>query len=164
MSTEQDAFYNLLKEATDVSKPQVSITLLEDSEEVFVGSYFLQTIDMKDISAVGTSRDFVSSSGLLAHEIKEQILYQRGGFKGDFGKDHNNAILTGENLVNGSIRMPDIPSPSFRLVNSYDKTFSNGKVGKVELYSGLLNFQYHYGGKINTISLLIEKNNIIGLY
>jgi len=163
ITPEQTAFYKVLNEATDNSKIRMEINLLEDSEEVFVGSYSLKSIDMKDILAVGTSRDFVKSFGLLAHEIKEQSEYQRGS-KAGYNKDHDTAIKTAENLVNGSVRLTDVISPSFKSVSQYIKTLPDGRTGIVDIMSGLLNFQYLYQGKIRTIAFQVERNNIIGLY
>ncbi len=166
MTPQQEAFYKVFKDATDVSKPKVEVTLLDGSEEVIIGSYYWQAIDMKDIDIVGTSRKFCTSYGMLAHEITEQSIYQRGSY-GSFRQDHNKAIKIGEDPVNGSERLTtDVfeDSPGYKILTSYNKPLKNGSIGLVEIGSGFLNFQYKYMGQIMSISFLLERNNIVGVY
>ena len=99
MTKKERTFYDLLMEATDPSKPLVTINLVEGSEEIPIADYNDETIDISDVKAIGTSCSFLNMYSVLGHEIAEQCLKQRNLLPPDYNRDHERAIIETENKL-----------------------------------------------------------------
>jgi RHS repeat-associated protein len=113
MNHSQRAFYNMMKDATDINKPKVTIGLVEGSEEIPIADYSTGILDIKDITAIGTSCSYLNMYSVLGHEIAEQCLMQRSNLSPDYERDHPEAIKT-ENKISGATRLPGDKFPVFK--------------------------------------------------
>jgi RHS repeat-associated protein len=115
LTGQQQEFYdNLNKVLTDGNT--ITINAVENSDQVYIGQYMTQTMDVGDMSkynSIGSGQPTTGSTaeGLLIHEVVEQFGLQTSGVDlGDkaavrarFGTDHSAGILI-ENKVNGNER------------------------------------------------------------
>ena len=70
MSEKQQAFYNTIMSAVNDEKT-ISIGVVSNSEQVLIGSWNLNQIDIADINALGVG-DGMDMYSIIAHEIAEQ--------------------------------------------------------------------------------------------
>ena len=115
LTEQQRAFYDNLNGVL-TNGNTIKIHAVENSDEVDIGQYNTQTIDVGDMAkfnSIGSDKPTTGSTaeGLLAHEIVEQFGLQTSGVDlGDkaavrarFDTDHPAAILA-ENQINGNTR------------------------------------------------------------
>jgi RHS repeat-associated protein len=113
MTRSQRAFYNLMKDATDINKQKVTIGLVESSRAIPIADYDNSIIDIGDVIAIGASCSYLNMYSVLGHEIAEQSLKKRSNLTPDYDRDHNKAIET-ENEISGAIRIPGTGFPVFK--------------------------------------------------
>ncbi|MFT3701663.1 MAG: RHS repeat-associated core domain-containing protein [Agriterribacter sp.] len=119
LTEQQQAFYDELNGVLTNSNT-ISINAVENSDQVDVGRYETQTIDVGDMSkfnSIGSGKPTTGSTveGLLIHEVVEEFGLQTSGVNlGDraavrarFETDHP-AGISAENKVNGNIRDRDL--------------------------------------------------------
>jgi hypothetical protein len=162
MNIKEQKFYDILKDATDMSKSGIVIDILESVEDVLIGQYWGQAIDIDDINAFGTSMDYVTANGVFVHEIYEQTLKQRSALPGE-GADHFAAIHNAEDPVNGSLRSGNFDMrTNISVVNRYYKTYQRtGQVVEVIVYSGIMSILYEKGDKYASAQLTLVKGNVV---
>jgi hypothetical protein len=158
MNSSQSAFYGMMSAATDMGKSGVTVGLVEGSEDVMVGSYGLAQIDMDDINAFGEGTGYATSNGAFGHEIAEQTSKQRSGNMAHYTKDHD-AGIAAENAINGTERMPSEPG-GLQVVEIREVVNSKGQKGISEIKTGTLSIPYIKAGKVGTVALTIERNNV----
>ncbi|MCW5922895.1 MAG: hypothetical protein KIS77_11160 [Saprospiraceae bacterium] len=114
-SDQVKGFYDVLNQSVS-AEGKVEINVLNGDDNVVVGSFEDQAIDMKDLAAfenvTNTSGvpNAVSAQSKLAHEITEQHDKQING-NSDFPSAHGKAIQA-ENRVSGSTRGEDLRNVS----------------------------------------------------
>ncbi|MGG9962140.1 DUF6443 domain-containing protein [Ferruginibacter sp. SUN106] len=162
MNDKQTNFYNLMKNATDMTKSGITISLFESSEDVFIGSYYGQAIDVDDIDAFGTANNYVNKYGVLGHEIYEQSLYQRGSV-GIMYLDHALAIKNAENLINGSERYEAQKTTNLKITETTNVTFPNGIIGTSDRQTGNYDVPFLKGTTIGTVRINVICNNVTGI-
>jgi len=113
-TSQQEAFLATLNDA--IQQPgRVAVGLVMNSEDVAVGNYDLQQIDMTDVAKFGDGL-FATAAGALGHEIAEQTHKQLRWVSDDkIGSwdAHRLATRQSEDRINGSVRQPAIPSVDF---------------------------------------------------
>ncbi|CAL2090614.1 RHS repeat-associated core domain-containing protein [Tenacibaculum sp. 190524A02b] len=114
----------------------ITIGVSEKSNQVFIGSYELEEIDISDIEKFGSTSDVQTSGAALLHEFVEQYRKQKLGE--EYRSAHSKASKA-ENLINGSER-----------VQSQMTRNRNGFL-----------VPYRKNGKLKYISIQISNNNII---
>ena len=105
MTKEQKAYYDNLSGIVDPKKGAVTVGLVQGSNDVLVGSYKLQEIDVDDVEKF-EGQIGVTAGGVMIHELVEQATKQLGKL-GESMTDYDKAHETGiqaENKVNGSTR------------------------------------------------------------
>ena len=105
MTKEQKAYYDNLSGIIDPKKGAVTVGLVQGSNDVLVGSYSLQEIDVDDVEKF-EGQVGVTAGGVMAHELVEQQTKQLGKFgdnKADYDKAHETGIQA-ENKINNSTR------------------------------------------------------------
>ena len=138
LTEQQQAFYDKLNNVlTDAST--ITINAVMNSEDIDIGQYNSQTIDIGDMqqfNSIGSGKPTTGSTaeGLLIHEITEQFLLQtsganlsdKGALRARFEKDHSQAV-TIENEVNGNTRerkMEQVDANNRNILsNTYSKYF-----------------------------------------
>ena len=173
LNDKQRAFIDILLDATDENQGLVTIDLVNNSENVFVGSLFGGTIDVGDIEQFGKAIgrfDVVSSVGIFAHEVFEQVLAQRysGGkvvtlSDNTANEIHKMAITDAENLVNGSTFEGYAKSNNVTITNGPNWRGTNKILIGGEIRNGNMDVNYRLNGVITTISIAIKNNNIISV-
>ena len=152
-TSEQKALYETLNEAIDPSKSDVVINVVESSEDVFIGSYQNNTIDIDDINAFGDNK-LSNKSAVLGHEVAEQTEKQRNDLgDNDFDRAHS-VGKKAENNISGNMRMNETTVPT-------SVTTPNGTplvTGKKEVY-----YYNNSAGSRQTLQVNIKRNNIIGI-
>lgn len=106
-----------------------------NSDEVNIGKYLTQTIDVGDMAkfnSIGSGQPTTGSTaeGLLVHEVVEQFGLQKSGtdLKNEkamlarFETDHGPAVLV-ENLVNGNVRERKLEATD-RMNGPFSKTYT----------------------------------------
>jgi RHS repeat-associated protein len=119
LTTKQEAFYNAL--TITIDDPDITIlNVVENSADIDIGSYQLQTIDVGDMNKFNANGDESTggtSQGYLIHEISEQAGAQKDGVDFDnidevwnsFDPYHKAAKVV-ENEVNGNERGKESPT------------------------------------------------------
>ncbi|MEM9887461.1 MAG: RHS repeat-associated core domain-containing protein [Bacteroidota bacterium] len=160
---EQKELANILDNAIDPTNSGVTINLVENSEEVFVGSYSTEAIDVDDTAVFGSDGEFATSQGFIAHEVAEQTekqcVYCLGGQETMRGYEdsHYNIAIPAENATNGSTRLG-------RWSGSTSKSTSkmiNGK--RVNVQNGTFGVLYKKNGKTGLVAMYVKNNNITGV-
>jgi len=135
LTGQQQEFYdNLNKVLTDGNT--ITINAVENSDQVDIGQYMTQTMDVGDMSkynSIGSGQPTTGSTaeGLLIHEVVEQFGLQTSGVDlGDkaavrarFGTDHSAGILI-ENKVNGNERDRKMERLDSFNSNPFSKTYT----------------------------------------
>jgi RHS repeat-associated protein len=165
MTVQQKALYNVLNNAMDVSQPRMSLTLLYNSEDVFVGELFGGEIDMGDVMAFGDKARAVQAAGIFGHELNEQTEAQRssGGdvsklTDGDAFKLHKSSILCAEDPINGSTNNGIIKQAKYAVLP--DRRASNGVLLEGGSRNGIASYSYTKDGVISIVFIMIVNNNI----
>lgn len=155
MTEQQQAFFAGMSQSTSLEAPVVQIGLVESSNQVLVGSYSLQQIDVDDLSAFGSDGP-ATVAGALIHEVAEQTYKQTMGL-GDTKAEYNMAhglAITNENEVNGSTRGEELPSSAMTSPRaSYNAQYNQSSSGHVDI-------QYTQSGQSRTVSLQIRNGNV----
>ncbi|HKO81557.1 MAG TPA: RHS repeat-associated core domain-containing protein, partial [Chitinophagaceae bacterium] len=134
LTSQQQEFYDNLN-AVLTNANAITINVVENSDEVNIGNYLTQTIDVGDMAkynSIGSGQTTTGSTaeGLLIHEIVEQFGLQTSGVDlgnrdaklARFGIDHKTAVLI-ENKVNGNDRLL-IPERQDPLNDPFSKTYT----------------------------------------
>jgi RHS repeat-associated protein len=151
MTESQQAFYDVMAEATDMSKSGVTIRLVEwgDKSELdqqtLIGNYKLGSIDIDDVQAIGNGKEsFLTSVSALGHEIAEQTFSQRSVKRGNI---YNEAHLRGciaESRISGCIR------------GIGDADYTNNK------FTGYIFSRYIRNTVVWGLMVMFYKGNLIG--
>ena len=147
LSADQQAFLDVLNTAINETA-NITIGLVNSSEDVFVGDYDLGAIDVNDMEKLGNGPK-VTTAGAFAHEVTEQTWRQISG-SDDIGYDHERAVEV-ENAVNGHLGNGRTREDSWS---------SDGRHGTTPqgtaIFSGTLTLSYAKGVAV----LVIERNNL----
>jgi RHS repeat-associated protein len=110
-SDDVKGFYDVLDKAI-TDKDDTKIDVLNGSDNVVIGAFDEQAIDMKDLAAVENMENTsglpnaVSVQSKLAHEITEQFEKQIND--SEFKSAHADKAIPAENRVSGSVRGDDV--------------------------------------------------------
>ena len=75
----QEAFFSILNQVTE-SNTVVSLNVVSNDENIFIGDAKTSTVDVGDLEAIGDG-DFISGSSAFLHEVYEQFQVNlKGGF------------------------------------------------------------------------------------
>jgi RHS repeat-associated protein len=170
LSEQQQSFFDVINNATDMSQSQVTIGLSNNSEDVFVGNLFGGEIDMGDVDAFGENTNGVGANGIFGHELNEQTVAQRtsGGNVNSLSDNqanniHNQSITGAENPINGSTRDGPAKSTNVTVTPGADRRAANGVLVEGGKRNGNLDINYTQNGVTTTISIQINNNNIISV-
>ena len=123
LSSEQQSFYSLISSVVN-DDHTVSVDIVNNSKEVFVGSYMLEQIDIGDIMAIGEG-EAMNSYSTFGHEIAEQYKKQTSGEKHGYLSSHYSYGLKYEDLISGYRR-----GRIFRIGNLLHFSFSSKNENK----------------------------------
>ena len=135
MSEKQQAFYNTIMSAVNDEKT-ISIGVVSNSEQVLIGSWNLNQIDIADINAVGKGEG-TDLYSMIGHEIAEQQ-YKQTTSNPSYIFGHMNNGIKAENAISGWKR----------------KYFGDKTIDKKNILT-----QYYNPQTNTTIVLTIEHNN-----
>jgi hypothetical protein len=131
-SEQVKGFHDVLNQSIS-SDGKVKIDVLNGDDNVVVGSFEDQAIDMKDLAAFESVDNnsglpnAVSVQSKLAHEITEQFDKQVNG-NSDFPSAHTDKAIPAENRVSGSVRKEDLRGMSNPLLEIRPTAFEvNGQ-------------------------------------
>jgi RHS repeat-associated protein len=158
MTAQQNEFYKVLSNATDMTKAGVNISLVESSEDILIGSYEQQSIDVDDVKAFGDQNGYATSSGALGHEVYEQTAKQRSGGNEIMRKDHDAAIKNAEDLINGTERMS--PTQPLTPVDKKQIVYRGNRTATVTILSGNLDIPFIKDKNVGTVRISVERNNV----
>ena len=102
LSSEQQSFYSLISSVVN-DDHTVSVDIVNNSNEVFVGSYELGQIDIGDIMAIGEG-EAMNCYSTFGHEIAEQYKKQTSGTNQSYSISHFGYGLKYEDLISGYTR------------------------------------------------------------
>ena len=102
LSPEQQSFYSLMSSVVS-DDHTISIGLVNNSKEVFVGSYSLEQIDIGDLMAIGEGEG-MNCYSLFGHEVAEQYKKQISGENHSYLCSHFGYGLKHEDLISGYTR------------------------------------------------------------
>jgi RHS repeat-associated protein len=142
LAKEQKELYNIMHDLVK-GNGQTQVTVVEGSENVLIGSFEMQQIDVTDIK--NGANNVVTASALVAHELVEQKAQQVEAK--DYTDAHKKGI-TAENKVSGAIRGDLLPSPKVNIDN----------MGNI---NGAVNMQYTRNGTKYVYTNNIVNNNVI---
>jgi hypothetical protein len=143
MTKEQSALYKHLS-GIMTNEKDVSISLVENDNQVFIGSYDQGKIDMADIANVG-SGEAINSLSVLTHEVVEQGAKQIDGLAID--KAHEKGMQAEASLT-GYQRQEN------RATSTLKRDAS--KIG----VTGIVTIPYTKGKTTVTVELQIVKTNL----
>lgn len=151
---EQKAFYDVMNNAIDPSKADVTINVVESSQEVLVGNYNSGTIDIDDVNGFGNN-SLSNKSAAFGHEVAEQTQKQREGLPNSpegFSKAHNGSGIKAENAISGNMRMP----------GGTNAPVVGTTPGGLPLLSGTSSVRYYNNsnGKTQTLNVSVDNNNV----
>ncbi|MBN8789500.1 MAG: hypothetical protein J0I84_20660, partial [Terrimonas sp.] len=144
--TEPQAYYDEVSDIIDPSKNAVTIGLEKNSQNVLIGSYSLQQIDVVDVAKFANQKG-VSIGGVLGHELVEQKTKQLGGLmdtNSDYQKAHAEGIKA-ENKINNSTRKDS------------GSTLQENAFGQA---SGNLNIIYSQNKRNINVTVGVNNNNV----
>jgi hypothetical protein len=143
MTDEQKAFLEVMNGIT-TSEGVASVELVESSENVLIGSFDLESVDVNDIAQFPTTGPS-TASGTLSHELVEQSSKQLDG--NGYPIAHYVKGLGTEDKVNCSMRGS---------TQSTTRTTQNSK-GQI---SGNVDIRYFKNGTTSTVSVQLTNNNV----
>ncbi len=144
LSESGKAFYNLAEGIANDKDKKVAIGVERNANDVFIGNYDSEKIDIGDIKAIGKGEGLNSSSA-LAHELGEQIQKQtnRGTEAGNRTNSHA-AGKVAEESVSG-----------YHRGSESGNHFGNGNFS--------ISIPYTKGDKTVTVKMRSTKNNLINI-
>ena len=126
LSSEQQSFYSLISSVVN-DDHTVSVDIVNNSNEVFVGSYELGQIDIGDIMAIGEG-EAMNCYSTFGHEIAEQYKKQTSGTNHSYSISHFGYGLKYEDLISGYTR-----GSSSTLGNLFIVPFSSSEKGNARV-------------------------------
>ena len=126
LSSEQQSFYSLISSVVN-DDHTVSVDIVNNSNEVFVGSYELGQIDIGDIMAIGEG-EAMNCYSTFGHEIAEQYKKQTSGTNHSYSISHFGYGLKYEDLISGYTR-----GSSSTLGNLFIVPFSSSEKGNAHV-------------------------------
>jgi RHS repeat-associated protein len=144
MTKEQSAFYDVMSSVTDLEKGNFSVLLVESSENVLIGSFKLESIDVDDVAQFSNG-EAASSAGVISHELVEQSAKQLDG--SSYPIAHFVKGLGAEDKVNCSTR-------GSILLSTHTTQNAKGQI------SGNVDTRYFKKGTTRIVSVHLINNNV----
>ena len=154
-NSKQKAFFDIINEASDPSKSNVVINISSGSEEVFIGNYETNSIDIADVNTFGNN-ELSNQNSVLGHEIAEQTEKQREQLSNsstDFNKAHRGSGYKAENNISGNMRM-----------QGGRKAKTIGKTAKgITLLTGKMEIPYYQTStsRLRVLVVKVRRNNVV---
>lgn len=150
---EQKAFFDVISNASDPTKSDVVIDVVENSQEVFVGSYEQEAIDIDDVNKFGNN-ELSNQNAILGHEVAEQTKKQRDNLPNTtegFQIAHNGDGKKAEQAISGNLRMGESQLPTSVKTPNGNPLLT----GKKEVY-----YYNNSKNKNQTLQVEVKGNNI----
>ena len=101
-SMEQKAFYHTIS-STIADESTTSIEIVRNSNDILIGSFYEQAIDIGDINAIGEGAA-INCYSTFGHEVAEQRAYQNSGGKSSYLFCHFMYGIKAEEEISGYLR------------------------------------------------------------
>lgn len=157
MTDEQKAFINNFSAVVNSEDGTVNMSVVKDSEDVLIGSFYNESIDVGDISKFGDGPS-LTEQGALIHEVTEQAGKQLYNMPHGYASDDKPSIFkahdignNSENAVNGTVKT--------RQRQQYVQDPNNPKA-----QSGRIIISVTKGNQSQDVHITIERNNVLNVY